>query len=100
MNGNGASKLILMEEANDESISMSALAPLSKKQTTAKRSEKAEGVLEEKMRSLGYQIVEEVGVVTPLDLHPSKLSECISSYRYQRHPAVVAEPDFKRKDTK
>ena len=90
----------MMEEANDESISMSALAPLSKKQTAVKRAEKGEGVLEEKIRGLGFQIVEEVGVITPLDLHPSKLSECISSYRYQRHPAVVAEPDFKRKDTK
>ena len=100
MNGNGARNLILMEEVNDESISMSALAPLSKKQTTSKRPEKGEGGLEEKIRALGYQIVEEVGVVTPLDLHPSKLSECISSYRYQRHPTVVAEPDFKRKDTK
>ena len=90
----------MMEEANDESISMSALAPLSKKQTAVRRAEKVEGVLEEKIRGLGFQIVEEVGVVTPLDLHPSQLSECISSYRYQRHPAVVAEPDFKRKDTK
>jgi hypothetical protein len=92
----------MMEELNEESISLfsgSNMAPLSKKQTTTKKVEKGD-CLEEKIRGLGYQVVEEVGVITPLEIHPGKLSECINAYRYQRHPAVLTEPDFKRKDTK
>lgn len=92
----------LMEEVNEESISLfsgSNMAPLSKKQTTSKKAERGEG-LEEKIGSLGFQVVEEVGVVTPLEVHPSRLSDCITTYRYQRHPAALSEPDFKRRDTK
>jgi hypothetical protein len=89
-----------MEEVNEESISLSNMAPLAKKQTTVKKPERKENCVEEKLKALEFQVVEEVGVITPLEVHPSKLSDCISTYRYQRHPVLHTDPNSKTKDTK
>lgn len=92
--------LIYMEEINEESISLSNMAPLPKKQTTTKKPERKENCVEEKLKTLGFQVIEEIGVITPLEVHPSKLSESIITYRYQRHPVSQTDPHNKSKDTK
>lgn len=63
-----------MEEINEESISLSNMAPLAKKQNTSKKPERKENCVEEKLKTLGFQVIEEIGVITPLEVHPSKLS--------------------------
>jgi hypothetical protein len=93
-----------MEELNEESNSLfsgsNMMAPLPKRQTTSKKSERSGSNVEEKIEGLGYQVVEEVGIVTPLEVHPNRLSECIDTYHYQRRLPALTESDFNRRDTK
>lgn len=53
------------------------MAPLTKRQTTSKKSERVSGNVQEKIDGLGYQVVEELSIITPLEIHPSKFSEGI-----------------------
>lgn len=66
------------------------MAPLAKRQTTSKKAERTSGNVQEKVDSLGYQIVEELSIITPLEFHPSKFCEGIERFFYQRKvPSVM-----------
>ena len=42
------------------------MAPLTKRQTTTKKPERTAGNLQEKIDGLGYQVIEELSIITPL----------------------------------
>lgn len=92
-----------MEEPIEDSNSLfsgSNMAPLAKRQTVSKREEKSDNNIDQKIDEIGFQIMSEVGIITALEVHPNKLSECITTFHYQRRLPSSTEPDFHRKDTK
>jgi hypothetical protein len=57
------------EELNEDSNSFlesDNMAPLPKRQNTAKKPEKVGSNIQEKIDSLGYQIIEELSIITAL----------------------------------
>lgn len=67
-----------MEEPIEDSNSLFSgsnhIAPLAKRQTVSKREDKGENNLGEKIEELGYQVIEELGIITALDVHPNRFS--------------------------
>lgn len=82
-------------------FSASNVVPLAKRQTALKRSGNEGQDAVEKVNALGYQIVEEVSVITALGVHPSKLAEGTEKYYYQRKlPSLVESAEFGRREQK
>ena len=52
----------------------------------------------EKIHALNYSIVEELSLVTPLDLHPKMLFSEVATYYYQRKLTSVMEPEAKKRE--
>lgn len=76
------------------------MAPLTKRQTTSKKSERTSGNVQEKIDGLGYQVIEELSIITPLEIHPSKFSEGIERFFYQRKVPSVMDAEFNKKEVK
>jgi hypothetical protein len=80
-------------------FSASNVVPLAKRQTTLKRGGNEAQDAVEKVNSLGYQIVEEVSIITALAVHPNKLAEGTEKYYYQRKlPSLVDNAEFSRRE--
>ena len=89
-----------IEEAFNDSNSLfsaSIIAPLAKRQTTSKIYSKNNFSLQEKIEDIGFQIVDQLSIITPLEVNPKDLCEGISTYKYQRKSPSIMEADFYKK---
>ena len=89
-----------IEEAFNDSNSLfsaSIIAPLAKRQTTSKIYSKDNFSLQEKIEDIGFQIVDQLSIITPLEVNPKDLCEGISTYKYQRKSPSIMEAEFYKK---
>lgn len=79
-------------------FSNSNFMPLIKKDTNMK-SQQVLSDTQEKIDSIGYQIVEELTIITPLEVHPNKFCEEVDTFNYQRKlPSVMENELTKRQE--
>lgn len=71
--------------------------PLAKRQTNTKKLDKGLPNNQDKIDEVAYQIVEEISVITPLEVHPSQLLQDINTFVYQRKLPSVMDNDFSKK---
>ena len=71
---------------------MQNFAPLPKRQSTAKKPSQSHDIVLEKIDSLGYEIVDEIRIITPLELPTYRLFERVKTYYFQRKVTGLLEP--------
>lgn len=71
--------------------------PLIKRETNKKSQQQILCNTQEKIDSIGYQVVEELTIVTPLEVHPNKLCEEVETYNYQRKLPSVMDNELRKR---
>lgn len=87
------------EDPFDDSNSLfsnSNFLPLTKRDTNKKSQQLVCNSLE-KIDEVAYQIVEELTIITPLEVHPSRLCEEVETFYYQRKLPSVMEHELRKR---